>query len=210
MWEDTNFTDVTLATSDGQQLRAHKVVLASNSPFFKQLLLANPHPSPLVYLRGLAFREVEQVLRMLYLGEVEVLEEQVEPFLGVARDLGITNHIQENNQEDMFEKIEDNTNRPHVFKVEYGVLERASSGLLAFKTSNESSPTEKTPKVPGENNDSNTMKKPKSPLSFKANNEQHNIAHSSHGETEEITENATRLKPVEYGDDPFFICDVCN
>ena len=36
--EDKHFTDVTLACEDGQQLEAHKVILAASSPFFQKLL----------------------------------------------------------------------------------------------------------------------------------------------------------------------------
>ena len=33
--DDNDFADVTLACDDGQQLEAHKVILASSSPFFQ-------------------------------------------------------------------------------------------------------------------------------------------------------------------------------
>ena len=36
--EDTEFADVTLACEDGQQIEAHKVILAASSPFFQGLL----------------------------------------------------------------------------------------------------------------------------------------------------------------------------
>ena len=49
--ENREFTDVTLACEDGQQLEAHKVVLVSSSPFFMELLKKNKHPHPLVYDR---------------------------------------------------------------------------------------------------------------------------------------------------------------
>ena len=43
--EDIDFTDVTLACEDGQQVEAHKVILAASSPFF-QKLLGRKAPSP--------------------------------------------------------------------------------------------------------------------------------------------------------------------
>ena len=49
---DKDFSDVTLACKDGKQLEAHKVVLASSSPFFMELLQKNKHPHPLVYMMG--------------------------------------------------------------------------------------------------------------------------------------------------------------
>ena len=44
---DSEFTDVTLACEDGQQIETHKVVLFSSSPFLKNLLKKNNHPHPL-------------------------------------------------------------------------------------------------------------------------------------------------------------------
>ena len=36
--EDKKFTDVTMACEDGQQVKAHKVVLIASSPFFLNIL----------------------------------------------------------------------------------------------------------------------------------------------------------------------------
>ena len=41
--EDKEFTDVTLACEDGTQFQTHKVILASSSPFFMELLKTNKH-----------------------------------------------------------------------------------------------------------------------------------------------------------------------
>ena len=45
-------TDVTLVSSDGLQLQAHKTVLCSSSSFFREILIVNPHPGVLLYMRG--------------------------------------------------------------------------------------------------------------------------------------------------------------
>ena len=45
---DIHFTDVTLACEDGQQVEAHKVILAASSSFFQKLLERNNHPHPLM------------------------------------------------------------------------------------------------------------------------------------------------------------------
>ena len=45
--KDNDFADVTLACEDGQQVEAHKVILAASSPFFQKLLVRNKHPHPL-------------------------------------------------------------------------------------------------------------------------------------------------------------------
>ena len=46
---DKEFTDVTLACENGEQIEAHKVILASSSPFFENILQRNKHPHPLHY-----------------------------------------------------------------------------------------------------------------------------------------------------------------
>ena len=50
--QDKDFTDVTLACEDGQQVEAHKVVLVASSPFFLNILKRNKHHHPLIYMRG--------------------------------------------------------------------------------------------------------------------------------------------------------------
>ena len=44
--EDNDFADMTLACEDGQQVEAHKVILAA---LFQKLLGRNKHPHPLIY-----------------------------------------------------------------------------------------------------------------------------------------------------------------
>ena len=87
--EDTDFTDVTLASSDGQTVRAHKVVLSSCSPVLKSMLVKNSRASPLLYLRGVTLSQLETILNFCYLGQVEVLHSDLEELLEVARDLAI-------------------------------------------------------------------------------------------------------------------------
>ena len=49
---DKVFADVTLACEDGQQMDAHKVILAASSPIFEEILQKSKHPHPMIYLRG--------------------------------------------------------------------------------------------------------------------------------------------------------------
>ena len=56
--DDKEFTDVTLACEDGQQVEAHKMVLIASSPFLLNLLKKNKHPHPLVFMRGVKFEDL--------------------------------------------------------------------------------------------------------------------------------------------------------
>merc|ERR1712129_318812 len=85
--EDREFADVTLACEDGQQVEAHKVILASSSPFFLNLLMRNKHPHPLIYMRGLKSENIMAMLDFLYHGEVKMFQENLDSFLAVAEEL---------------------------------------------------------------------------------------------------------------------------
>ena len=81
--KDREFTDVTLACEDGQQIEAHKVVLASFSPFFMELLKKNKHPHPLVYMRGLRSENLIAIVDFLYHGKANVHQENHDSFLAL-------------------------------------------------------------------------------------------------------------------------------
>ena len=85
--EDKEFTDVTLACEDGSQIEAHKVVLASSSPFLMELLKRNRHPHPLLYMRGLRLEDLLAIVDFLYLGEANVCQENLDSFLALAEEL---------------------------------------------------------------------------------------------------------------------------
>ena len=70
--EDKDFTDVTLACEDGKQVEVHKVVLASSSPFFMELLKRNKHPHPLIYMKGVKSDNLMAMLEFFYFGEANV------------------------------------------------------------------------------------------------------------------------------------------
>jgi len=85
--EDREFADVTLACEDGQQMEAHKIILASSSPFFLNLLRRNKHPHTLIYMRGIRSEDLVAMIDFLYLGEANVFQENLDSFLSVANEL---------------------------------------------------------------------------------------------------------------------------
>ena len=84
---DRDLTDVSLVCEDGQQIEAHKVVLASSSPFFMNLLKRNKHTHPLIYMRGLKSIDLVAIIDFLYVGEANVFQEDLDPFLAIAEEL---------------------------------------------------------------------------------------------------------------------------
>ena len=84
--DDNDFADVTLVCEDGQQMKAHKVILAASSPFFQKLLGLNKHPHPLVFMRGMKSSDLWPILDFLYHGEANVFQESLDSFLAIAQE----------------------------------------------------------------------------------------------------------------------------
>jgi len=94
--EEKDFFDVTLACDDDSQIEAHKTILSACSPFFRSVLRRNPHQHPLLYLKGVKYKELQAVLDFMYMGEVNVAQEELNSFLAVAEDLRVKGLTQGN------------------------------------------------------------------------------------------------------------------
>ena len=87
--DDTNLSDVTLVCEDGQQLVAHKVILAASSPFFQNLFTRNKHEHPLIYMRGIEFDDLLAIVDFLYYGEANIYQHNLDKFLNIAQELSL-------------------------------------------------------------------------------------------------------------------------
>merc|ERR1712243_282720 len=89
--------DVTLVTEDGKQYSSHKLILASSSEFFQDIV-SNSKRKQLdffIYLAGVRSVELEHILDYIYAGEVKLYQEDLEIFLGIAQKLKIKGLIGE-------------------------------------------------------------------------------------------------------------------
>ena len=96
---DKEISDVTLACEDGTQIETHKVILASSSPFFMEILKKNRHPHPLIYMRGIKAENLVAIVDFLYYGEANVDQEHLNDFLALAEELrlkGLTGSTESN------------------------------------------------------------------------------------------------------------------
>ena len=119
------FTDVTLACVDGKLIEAHKIILATSSPVFKELLGKSKHPHPIVYMRGMMSVDLVAILDFLYFGETNVLKENLDKFFSIAEEFqleGLTGDPTERKmvQETNKVKIEEESpfENPTLIKVE--------------------------------------------------------------------------------------------
>ena len=84
---DNDLMDVTLACADGQQMEAHKVILAASSPTFRDLFKQNKHPHPLIFMTRTKSSDLSSILDFLYLGEANIPQIDLESFLALAEQL---------------------------------------------------------------------------------------------------------------------------
>ena len=89
MFTKNSFSDVTLVSDDKIQFEAHKCVLSASSPVLKKLLLNNPHPHPLIYLKGVKQQELQSILQFIYLGEARFYQGNMDRFMEAVKDLQI-------------------------------------------------------------------------------------------------------------------------
>ena len=67
--EEKDFYDVTLACED-KQVEAHKIIISACSPFFKNILKKHKHSYPLLFLKGVRYKDMLGLLDFMYHGEV--------------------------------------------------------------------------------------------------------------------------------------------
>ena len=84
---------------DGKQVMVHRIILSSNSIFFKNLLVSSKHNHPIIHLTGIKHRYLEMVLKLIYLGQCHIGQEDLKEFLSTGKELGLDELIEEINIE---------------------------------------------------------------------------------------------------------------
>ena len=84
-----DFADLTLVSEDRKYIRAHRNILSSCSPVFKDIVKLEQRSKPLIYLRGINFSQLESIMQFIYCGEATFYEEGINEFLAVAKSLEI-------------------------------------------------------------------------------------------------------------------------
>ena len=130
LWNDQDFSDVTLATVDDQQIRAHKVILSSCSELFRNIFLRIPHQNTPLYLKGIRYKELTLVMKFIYLGQCEVRQSELEDFLSTGNDLKVGGIMEYVNLKDIEEPLVENgthkTQEPQESGSNYTNLDDAS------------------------------------------------------------------------------------
>ena len=84
-----HFSDVTLVSEDGNQIEAHRAVLAASSPLFSNILMMSKDDHPTVFLDGIKRKHLVSMLDFLYNGKTKVSQGSLEEFLAITKELGV-------------------------------------------------------------------------------------------------------------------------
>ena len=114
--KEEEFFDVTLVSDDEVFVKGHKLVLSACSDIFKSILKKSSATNSFIYLPGISSQNLKFIMDYIYLGEVEIYQEQLDQFLEIAQKLkvnGLTCNLQEDFKE---ERKLNNSNPKQVFK----------------------------------------------------------------------------------------------
>ena len=114
-----HFYDVTLVSDDQQQVSAHKVVLASSSEYFKNILTSNKHSHPMLCLNGVNAADMKNILDFLYNGELQIYQDHLDNFLDIAQRFQLEGLIQgkEENKDAETEQFDTKSDPEDYYKV---------------------------------------------------------------------------------------------
>ena len=90
LWQDSELSDVTLVCNDGSQVKAHKTVLALSSPLLRDILTKSKRPDPILLLPSVDAQDLENILKLIYLGEVSLSSTELDSFLSAAQYLKLS------------------------------------------------------------------------------------------------------------------------
>ncbi|XP_046676109.1 sex determination protein fruitless-like isoform X1 [Homalodisca vitripennis] len=103
---EEDLVDVTLSC-EGGRLKAHKMLLSACSSYFRDIFKENPCQHPVIVFRNVKLRDLQAILDFVYKGEVNVLQEHLESFLGTAELLEIKGLTEGNGKEITLEEKEE-------------------------------------------------------------------------------------------------------
>ena len=105
--QDNQFFDVTLASDDGQQVKAHKLVLSSGSLYFREILgKASQEMHPFIILSEVSYNELVGIIELLYSGVTSIIDESFDRFVKVSKLLKLIGFVNDENPVDVLNKDE--------------------------------------------------------------------------------------------------------
>ena len=109
--DNSEFSDVTLF-SEGQEIKAHKIVLSASSSVLKQILSSHQHSNPLIYMNRVEYKTLCSIIDFIYFGEVGICEENLNDFISLGEELqlkGLTGNFTKHLRDEEESSSQDNT-----------------------------------------------------------------------------------------------------
>ena len=89
LYNTNTFSDTIIVCEDGNQFKAHKIILSSASPVLQKILIEYSESNPILYFGDIDSETMECILRYIYLGEVLLEEKKLESLMRSAGKLKI-------------------------------------------------------------------------------------------------------------------------
>lgn len=141
------YVDCTIVVDEQVQFKAHRVVLAANSPYFQSILQDVPMDHCSILFPGVKAFEMRALLEYMYAGEVNVTKSQIPRIMKIAEQLEVKGLFEINDLKGNFGKMDESTpsshstNVPHAPTVpHHPAFPPQHTDTSTIKTNNQTSP----------------------------------------------------------------------
>lgn len=93
--KNESLTDVTISCSGGINIKAHRIVLSTFSPYFKSIFESSPFIDtpwtyPVIVMKDYGYTELKAIIEFIYKGEVSVPRDKLSSVLATAKSLEVS------------------------------------------------------------------------------------------------------------------------
>ncbi|XP_018566142.1 PR domain zinc finger protein 1-like [Anoplophora glabripennis] len=99
LYNDELLTDCTLHCKNGS-IRAHKVILAASSPYFRKVFLEHKDERAIFIMHGISLEQLRDLLELIYKGAIDVPSETLNTVYELAEELELTGVLLEEGSSD--------------------------------------------------------------------------------------------------------------
>ncbi|XP_066258412.1 uncharacterized protein [Euwallacea similis] len=94
---DETLSDITIHCKDGS-VKAHKVILAVFSPYFRKVFQDHPDQQVAFMIHGVGVKQIRGLIELIYRGSTEISPELTNKICDIAEEFGIKGIVDENDK----------------------------------------------------------------------------------------------------------------
>ncbi|XP_063708754.1 protein tramtrack, beta isoform-like [Culicoides brevitarsis] len=129
------YVDCTIVVDEQVQFKAHRVVLAANSPYFQSILQDVPMDHCSILFPGVKEFEMRALLEYMYTGEVNVTKSQIPRIMKIAEQLEVKGLFEMHDLKGNFGKMDEQASSPAPTAPHHPAFP-ANNETAAIKTNN--------------------------------------------------------------------------